>query len=318
MIEHSCVSVYHREVQHPIHITAGYAFHPIAADRLVTLRKELLAFGADRAMRGLTLLATEGINGTVCGSAEAIGAWKEFLVEKFGPIVFKDSTADAPVFKRWSVKIKPEIVAIKIDAVKPAGPHQHLSPEEWQKTIESEDVTIIDARNHFEVTVGKFRGAIDPHIQSFSEFPDFVRTSGIPKDQKVLMYCTGGIRCEKALIAMEQEGYKNVFQLEGGILAYLKEFPEAAFEGECFVFDKRVAVDQRLQPSKTFGMCPHCSDPCTLRITCARCDHPAMICDPCNASLYRRTCSKNCAEIFRRDARKNHLATAKSGGYGER
>ncbi len=287
-----------------VHITAGYAFLPIDAEHLPTIQKELLAFGNARGMRGLTLLATEGLNGTVCGTAEAIAGWKEFLTEKFGPIVFKDSHADAPVFKRWSVKIKPEIVVIKKDTVKPAGHHNHLTPEQWQMMMENNDVTIIDARNHFEVNVGKFRGAIDPKIQSFSEFPDYVRASGIPKDKKVMLYCTGGIRCEKAIIAMEQEGYKNVFQLEGGILAYLQQFPEAAFEGECFVFDKRVAVDQHLQPSKTYGMCPHCSDPCTLRITCARCDHKAMICEQCNMQIHRKTCSKNCAEIHRRNSQK--------------
>ena len=300
-----------------VRITAGYAFLPIDAEHLPTIQKELLAFGKAHAMRGLTLLATEGINGTVCGTAEAIEAWKILLTEKFGPMVFKDSTADAPVFKRWSVKIKPEIVVIKKDTVKPNGHHNHLTPAQWQKMLENEDVTVIDTRNHFEVTVGKFRGAIDPKIQSFSEFPDYVRTSGIPKERKVMMYCTGGIRCEKALIAMEQEGYKNVFQLEGGILAYLQQFPEKAFEGECFVFDKRVAVDQHLQPSKTYGMCPHCSDPCTRRIACARCDHEAMICEQCNTQVHRRTCSKNCAEIHRRHAQKNHLATTKSGGYGD-
>ncbi len=245
----------------PITITAGYVFHPIAQSALPELQKELLRFGRAHDMRGLTLLAPEGINGTVCGSKEAIAEWKHYLTEKFGPIVFKDSTADAPVFKRWSVKIKPEIVAIKIDAVKPAGHRNHLTPQEWDQMLQQDDVTVIDTRNHFEVTVGKFQNAIDPQIQSFSEFPEFVRTSGIPNDQKVMMYSTGGIRCEKALIAMEQDGYKNVFQLEGGILAYLQQFPEKAFKGECFVFDKRVAVDQHLQPSKIYGMCPHCSDP---------------------------------------------------------
>ena len=307
-------SVYHFRVSHPIHITAGYAFHPMMEDALPELQKKLLAFGNARDMRGLTLIATEGINGTVSGSPEAIAEWKSMLQECIGPMVFKDSTANTPVFKRWSVKIKPEIVAIKIDAVKPQGHHKHLTPKEWQKVLENEDATIIDARNHFEVNVGKFRGAIDPKITSFSEFPDFVRTSGIPKDRKILMYCTGGIRCEKALIAMEQEGYKNVFQLEGGILGYLQQFPEAAFEGECFVFDKRVAVDQHLQPSKTYGMCPHCSDPCTLRINCARCNKQAMICGQCNTNAYRRTCSKNCAEIHRRHSLKKSACDRKIAG----
>jgi UPF0176 protein len=301
----------------PVHITAGYTFCPIEEKRLPTLKKELLNFGQTHSMRGLTLIATEGINGTVCGSPSAITAWKQLLIEQCGPMVFKDSTADRPVFRRWSVKIKPEIVAIKNDTVKPAGKRHHLSPQEWEKMLKDNDAIVIDTRNHFEVHVGKFRGAMDPKISRFSEFPEYVRRSGIPKDKKVMLYCTGGIRCEKALIAMEQEGYEHVFQLEGGILAYLKAFPEHAFEGECFVFDKRVAVNQLLEPSKTYGMCPHCSDPCTIQICCEHCSDQTMICQQCNMQAHRRTCSKNCAQIFLKHAQKNKLATAKSPGYGE-
>ncbi|TSC59281.1 MAG: hypothetical protein Greene041662_605 [Candidatus Peregrinibacteria bacterium Greene0416_62] len=295
----------------PIHITAGYAFFPIAEERLPILRKELLAFGHARDMRGLTLLATEGVNGTVCGTAQAIVEWKKYLIAQCGPIVFKDSLADRTVFKRWSVKIKPEIVAIKKDSVKPKGKRKHLSPQEWQKMLQNHDVTVIDTRNHFEIEVGKFRGAIDPKIQQFSEFPEYVRTSKIPKGKKILLYCTGGIRCEKALIAMEQEGYKNVFQLEGGILAYLQQFPECAFEGECFVFDRRTAVDQHLCPSQIYGICPHCGDPGTVKIACTMCEHQTMVCQECNTQQHRRTCSKNCAYVERR---RSNLVQGKRNG----
>ncbi|OGJ65045.1 hypothetical protein A3F36_01170 [Candidatus Peribacteria bacterium RIFCSPHIGHO2_12_FULL_55_11] len=283
-----------------VYITAGYTFFPLEEQQLPALRRELLAFGQSHEMRGLTLLATEGINGTVCGSSAAITAWKKLLTEHFGPITFKDSSAEKPVFRRWSVKIKPEIVAIKRDSVKPAGRHRHLTPQEWNAKLEKKDITVIDARNHFEVELGRFRGAVDPMTTHFSEFPEYVATSNIPKDKEILLYCTGGIRCEKAIIAMEEQGYKNVFQLEGGILAYLEQCPEGSFEGECFVFDKRVAVDQHLQPSQTYGICPHCGDPGTLKIACERCAKPAIVCTGCNEKECGRTCSKNCAYIQER------------------
>lgn len=301
----------------PILITAGYAFTPLDEERLSTLRRDFLAFGHAHDLRGLTLLAAEGVNGTVCGTAEAIAAWKEYVMKECGPIVFKDSAALSPVFKRWSVKIKPEIVAIKRDTVKPHGKRHHLSPQKWHKMLQGNDVIIVDARNHFEVELGKFLGAIDPQIQHFSEFPDYVQHSGIARNKKILLYCTGGIRCEKAVIAMEQEGYEHVYQLEGGILAYLQQFPDEAFQGECFVFDRRVAVDQHLRPSRTYGICPHCGNPGTLKITCAVCERQAIICHKCNMQGNRRTCSKNCTQIGLRHAQKNHLATAKSQGYGE-
>src|SRR3989338_1392142 len=283
-----------------VHITAGYTFLAIDEERLPTLQKELLAFGRLHDLCGLTLLATEGINGTVCGTAEAIAAWKEYLIEHFGPIVFKDSAAQSPVFRRWSVKIKPEIVAIKRDTVKPDRRRNHLTPQEWEKMLQEHDVTIVDARNHFEIALGKFRGAIDPEIRSFSEFPDYVRRSGIAKDKKILLYCTGGIRREKAVIAMEQQGYTNVFQLEGGILAFLEQYPEGTFEGECFVFDRRTAVDRNLRPSKVYVICPHCGDPGTVQIACAVCEQATIICSDCHGNACRRACSKNCAHIGKR------------------
>jgi UPF0176 protein len=185
-------------------------------------------------------------------------------------IVFKDSSADALVFKRWSVKIKPEIVAIKKSEIRPHGKHRHLTPAEWQQMLERDDVILLDARNDYEVAIGKFRGAIDPSIKHFSDFPAYVKQASIPKDKKVLMYCTGGIRCEKAIIAMEAKEYEHVYQLEGGILAYLEQFPEQSFEGECFVFDHRVAVDQHLRPSQQFVLCVECGNP-TKESSCLSC-----------------------------------------------
>ncbi|MDP6561832.1 MAG: rhodanese-like domain-containing protein [Candidatus Peribacteraceae bacterium] len=140
-----------------------------------------------------------------------------------------------------------------------------------------------------------FEGAIDPRIQTFQEFSDYVENSGIPKDKKVLMYCTGGIRCEKACLEMERQGYENVFQLEGGILRYMKERPHCNWNGECFVFDHRVAVNEEMKPSERYGLCPHCGDPGDRCITCEHCQKPGMMCARCIESMNCRACSKNCA-----------------------
>jgi UPF0176 protein len=283
-----------------IHITASYAFLPISEEQLPILQKELKQFGDDRNMKGLMLLATEGINSTVSGSLEAIADWKNRLRELKSDIVFKDSTSEDRVFRRWSVKIKKEIVALQKDDVHPNGHHRHITPQEWNEMMQKEDVVIIDARNDYEVAIGKFEGAIDPKIKTFSEFPEFVKESQIPKEKKVLMYCTGGIRCEKALLEMEKQGYSDVYQLEGGILNYLQQCPDEKFEGECFVFDKRVAVDQSLKPSQTYFLCPHCGDPGTKHIECIACSKESVICHDCAIEQHHHTCSKNCAYIASR------------------
>ena len=244
-----------------VSITACYAFLPFTEEELTKLQQELLTFGMDRGMKGLILLAEEGINATVCGHTFAIADWKDRMRELQPDIVFKDSNADTEIFRKWSVKIKSEIVAIKKPDVKPEGVHRHLTPAQWQEMLRQDDVVVLDARNDYEVAIGKFRGAVDPKIANFHEFPAFAQSESIPKTKKVLMYCTGGIRCEKALLAMEAEGYRDVYQLQGGILAYLEKFPDQNFEGECFVFDERVAVDQHLKPSQTFTLCEHCGDP---------------------------------------------------------
>jgi len=282
-----------------IHITACYAFFPLGEEQLSQMQNGLRVFGQERDMRGLVLLASEGINGTVSGNADAIREWKAHLTMLFGEIVFKDSEAEKTVFRRWSVKLKPEIVGLKRPDLQPEGRHKHLSPKEWQKVLEHEDVVMIDARNDYETEIGIFRNAIDPKIQTFQEFPDAVRSMNLPKEKKVLLYCTGGIRCEKALLAMEEEGYENVYQLEGGILAYLQQFPDRDFTGECFVFDKRVSLDQRLRPSQIYGLCPHCGDPGALETQCPACGVTKKVCVTCAKELPGRACSKRCAGEMR-------------------
>lgn len=278
------------------HITAQYKFFPIDEKDIPALQESLRIFGEHLNMSGLVILGTEGVNGTVAApSEEALDTWKAKMEDIFGEITFKDSYADTQPFKRWFVKVRKEIVTLGDTDIVPNGKHNHLSPEEWEHMMEQEDVVILDTRNTYETEIGMFEGALDPKIKSFQEFPDYVEKSGIPKDKKVLMYCTGGIRCEKACLEMERQGYRNVYQLDGGILRYMQERPHKKWKGECFVFDHRVAVNEDLKPSERYGLCPHCGDPGDRNITCAHCGEAGIMCVRCIDSMNYQSCSKNCA-----------------------
>lgn len=288
-------------------VTAFYKFCPIAAPRIGALKDEIASFCKQKEIRGLFLLSVEGCNATMSGSPDAISQFQQFLqsIPEFGIIPFKDSEAAAQPFRRLKIDVREEIVTLKRpDIIPPSGQNHHLSPREWHQMVTSnEDILLIDTRNEYETEIGTFRGAVDPKIKNFAEFPQYVQDAAIPKDKKILMYCTGGIRCEKALVFMQQEGFKNVFQLDGGILNYLKEFPEGEFAGECFVFDHRVAVDGHLQPTKKYRLCPHCGNPAKEDITCIECGAKAIVCHHCLDVPEQRTCSKNCAYHAKLDAR---------------
>jgi UPF0176 protein len=288
-------------MQAPIIVTTFYKFFSMNEQKVIENKATLDHAGADLKLLGLTLIAQEGINGTVAGRASDIEAFKQVVQQMAGEVIFKDSPANEQPFKRWHVKIRPEIVAIGDPAMHPDTPvNNHLPPSEWNHVLATEDVVVLDTRNRYETMIGKFKNAIDPNIESFDEFPEYVKNCDIPKDKKVLMYCTGGIRCEKALIEMKNQGYEHVYQLQGGILQYFKEQPHTYFEGECFVFDHRSAVDQDLNPSKIYATCPHCGDPGDVKFDCNFCSQPATVCTRCNTERSKVTCSKDCQERLRR------------------
>lgn len=277
-------------------ITAFYKFVTQNEEDLQKLQEDLKSFGEQHNIRGLVLIGAEGINGTISASSkESLNIWKNHLEKIFGEMSFKDSYAELQPFKRWFVKIRKEIVTLGNPNIVPNGKHNHIPPEEWDRMIDEEDVVILDTRNDYETEIGVFEGAIDPKLEKFQDFPAYVEKSGIPKDKKVLMYCTGGIRCEKASLEMERQGYKNVYQLDGGILRYMKERPEKKWKGECFVFDHRVAVNKDLMPSERYGLCAHCGDPGDQEIDCLYCREPGKICIDCKNAMDHATCSKNCA-----------------------
>jgi UPF0176 protein len=293
-------------------VSAFYKFVPVAPDRLEGLREQLEQFAEARSLKGLVVLGGEGINATVAGSAETIAAFETLLPELLGTaeFTFKHSQADKVPFARFKVDLRPEIVTIgdlSISSTESAG--TYLSPKEWHAALLNDpDVVLVDTRNDYETDIGVFYGAIDPRIRKFSEFGDFVEKQGLPKDKKLFLYCTGGIRCEKAVPEVKRLGYDNVYQLEGGILKYLEEFPNGQFKGECFVFDHRVAVDQNLQPTQTYKLCPHCGNPSKDHLVCTLCGKDAPVCHRCAAREDLQTCSKNCAHHARLRIAKGQLA----------
>ena len=298
-------------------VTAFYKFATLSETVQQQMSAALHNAADNFGIVGLVVLGSEGVNGTVAGSADGIKQLKATLEEfsELRSIEFKDSYAESKPFRRFKIDARPEIVTLKREDVVPHGPNNHLSPRDWQAVLDSgEPVILIDVRNKYEVAIGKFKDAIDPETAAFGEFSEFVRKFEAPVDRKVMMYCTGGIRCEKAIYEMQQRGISNVYQLEGGILKYLEEFPNRDFEGECFVFDHRVSVDQSLQPSKTYKLCPHCGNPGKTPITCKRCAKEGVVCDQCLTDPVHNTCSKNCAHHARRGSKIKGGGTASPRG----
>lgn len=292
-----------------IQIATFYKFLNLTDEQVETTKNAILTEGGRLGILGLFILGNEGVNTTFSGTPEGVEQFKAFLTKTFGDdLMFKDSFAEKHPFHDLKVKIREEIVTLDRPGMVPRGKDRHLSPAEWHKLLEQEDVVVLDTRNDYEYEIGHFKNAINPKIHEFNEFPEYLKKSGIDKDKKVLIYCTGGIRCEKAILEMEQQGYKNVYQLDGGILNYLKEFPNQGYEGECFVFDYRVAVDQELKPTRNYRLCPHCGDPAQTKIECVQCGIPSIVCDEClQKSDEYRTCSKNCAHHKRMGHRSKRI-----------
>ncbi len=220
-------------------------------------------------VKGTILLASEGINGTISGTDSAIAKLLSFMRAdpRLADLEHKESRAEDLPFYRMKVRLKKEIVTMGVDGVDPnkvVG--TYVDPDEWNALISDPDVVLIDTRNDYEVEIGTFKGALNPDTQSFREFPEWVEKnrSGALKKPKVAMFCTGGIRCEKASSFMKSEGFDEVYHLRGGILKYLETQPkdESLWEGDCFVFDQRVAVKHGLHESE-YDQCYACRYPIT-------------------------------------------------------
>ncbi len=248
---------------------SGYQFFTIEKERLEPLRDALKTHCREMGLKGSILLAEEGLNGFLSGTVEQIDQIIEELSTKFGlpEIAFKRSPSDHQPFKRMLVKIKKEIVSMGQPQIKPAEmPAPYVDAKTFQQWLDDgEEIIILDTRNDYEIELGKFEGAMDLDIDHFRAFPEAIKEIKHLKDKKIVTYCTGGIRCEKAAPLMVEEGFTNVFQLDGGILKYFEEVGPQHYEGECFVFDKRVAVDASLNETGT-TQCYACRMPVTQDI----------------------------------------------------
>jgi UPF0176 protein len=207
----------------------------------------------EQGLLGTILVADEGINGTIAGSREAVQTvftWLQSTLSLAEPIEARWTDADEAPFRRMRVRLKKEIVTLGLPDIKPQrSTGRHISPDEWNKLISDPKTLVIDTRNHYEIEVGTFPNAIDPDTDSFREFPAFAeQLSEADRERPVAMFCTGGIRCEKATALMLELGFKDVSQLKGGVLNYLEQVKEKdnCWSGECFVFDSRVAIDRDL------------------------------------------------------------------------
>lgn len=230
------------------------------------LRQPLLQCCQEQAIRGTILLAAEGMNATIAGSQAGIDAVLAFLRAdpRFADLEHKQSTADSQPFDRLKVKLKREIVTLGVPEVDPTQQvGTYVDPKEWNALLSDPEVVVIDTRNQYEVDIGTFQGAANPQTRSFRQFPDYVQQQLDPqRHKKVAMFCTGGIRCEKASSFMLSQGFEQVYHLKGGILKYLEEVPpeESLWQGECFVFDQRVAVQHGLEIGQ-HDMCRSCGHP---------------------------------------------------------
>lgn len=235
----------------PYVVTALYKF--VDLPTFESYQKPLKQFCLNHQIYGTLLLAREGINGTVAGSKHSIEKFHTYIksMPEFRDIDHKESWAETQPFQRMKVRLKQEIVALgdpHVDPTKTVG--DYVSPADWNAIISDPDVINIDTRNDYEVAIGTFKGAVNPNTTSFKDFKDYVRNTLDPKKhKKVAMFCTGGIRCEKASSFMLNEGFETVYHLQGGILKYLEDISESdsMWQGDCFVFDDRVSVTHGLE-----------------------------------------------------------------------
>ncbi len=247
-------------------VCALYKF--VHLDNFEALRQPLLDCMMKHHVRGTLLLAHEGINGTIAGTREGVDTVLNWLNadDRLSPIDYKESFHREMPFHRSKVKLKKEIVTMGVEDIDPTrSVGTYVAPKDWNRLISDPDVTLIDTRNDYEYEIGTFKNAINPNTESFREFPGYAQKNLDPKKhKKVAMFCTGGIRCEKSTAYMKQQGFEEVYHLQGGILKYLEDVPkdESLWEGECFVFDERVAVNHQLEKGQ-YDQCHACRYPIT-------------------------------------------------------
>ncbi|WP_032112252.1 rhodanese-related sulfurtransferase [Candidatus Paracaedibacter symbiosus] len=267
-----------------ITVAALYKFAPLP--QVKNIQQPLKDLCEAGGVMGTLLLAEEGINGTIAGPRAGIDAVKNFILSIPGleDMEYKESHAEKMPFYRLKVRLKKEIVTLGVPGVSPLkNVGTYVEPQDWNDLISREDIVVLDTRNDYEVMMGTFKRAVDPNTKTFRAFPEFVAENLDPaKHKKIAMFCTGGIRCEKASSYMLDQGFEEVYHLKGGILKYLEDVKaeESLWEGECFVFDERVGIKHQLELG-SFELCRSCRHPLTQEdkesakftagITCPHC-----------------------------------------------
>lgn len=256
-------------------VAAFYAFTPLVNMQRESLLEDLPTLARDGGVVGSVLIAQEGVNGTVSGPAIGVESLLKRLRQELtqddrhvSRLDVKRSWADKPVFRRFKARRKKEIVTMGVVEVNPrACVGTYVDPQDWNALLDDPDTVVIDTRNRYETAIGTFEGALDPDTESFREFPEWAEQTLRPLLQqqgskRIAMFCTGGIRCEKASSFLQQNGFGKVHHLRGGILKYLEQVPEAdsRWRGECFVFDQRVALTHQLEPGE-HSLCHACGMP---------------------------------------------------------
>ena len=288
----------------PYIIATFYKF--VSLPNCQSLQQPILDYCQSQQIKGTILLAKEGINGTISGTRASIDATLAYLrsLSPFNDLEHKESTATEFPFGKLKVKLKKEIVTLgkpEVDPNQQVG--TYVKPQDWNSIISDPEVTVIDTRNQYEVEIGTFKRAINPETESFREFPEYIAQNIDPQQHpKIAMFCTGGIRCEKASSYLLAQGFKEVYHLKGGILKYLEEVPsdESLWNGECFVFDERVTVKEGLEVGE-YELCYACGHPISEADKASPHYEPIISCPHCYQNL---TTDKKARQINRQRQRK--------------
>ena len=272
----------------------------VTLSELPSLKEQLLGFCKQHNLKGKILLAVEGINGCLSGKPSDCAAFETFLAQQHSldNIQFKRTKAAQHTFKRMLVKIRPEIITLNAQVdVGNAG--RYVEPEELRSMLDAgEDVVLLDARNNYESDVGRFAGAVTPALDTFSAWPQAVQKLTHLKKKKIVTYCTGGIRCEKASAYLRKQGFEQVYQLHGGILSYGNTIGDKHWEGLCVVFDKRGAVEIDPAKHRDISLCVRCMTPEDAVVACAVCNESFVSCADCTTTR-KSCCSKKCFQTLK-------------------
>lgn len=277
-----------------MHVLLYYKYIDVPDAESETAKHRALAQSLD--LRGRIYISSEGINGTCSGTTEHIEQYKNALNEHslFSGIVFKESLSDGHPFKKLFVRLRPEVVTLR-QAVSAKDAAPYITPEELHAALErNEDLVLIDMRNDYEAAIGRFRGAKTLTMENFRDLPKFLTELEPFKHRKVITYCTGGIRCERASALLKLHGFTDVRQLEGGIVTYCEKFPDGYFEGSCFVFDDRMTLRfPGKLPQRYVSQCGFCSEPCDRYLDCRYqpCHALFLCCEKCEP-----TCEGYCKQ----------------------